>query len=80
MADATCRDEILAALHRLREHTGRDILTGGQVYAEMLRSGTAYTKSTTLKTIQRMKEVPTRPPFAQLERVGTSGFRLVQAG
>jgi hypothetical protein len=38
--------------------------------------GTAYAESTVVKTMQRMKAVPIRPPLTQLERVGKDGFRL----
>jgi hypothetical protein len=77
-AAPTCHDEVLAAVVALTERTGRDGFTGGQIYAEMLSAGTQYPKSTVLKTMQRMKAAPTRPPYARLERVGTSGFRLAE--
>lgn len=73
----TCRDEVVAALVGLSVRTGTDVFTGGQVYAEMLSAGTRYPKSTVLKTMQRMKEAPERPPYARLERVGTAGFPLI---
>jgi len=53
------------------------VFTAGEVYAEMLVAGTSYSESTAFKTMQRMKDPATRPPYAQLERVGSSGFRLL---
>lgn len=72
----TCRDEVLAVLTGLTERTGNDVFTGGEVHAEMAGAGTRYSKSTVLKTMQRMKTAPSRPPYFRLKRVGTSGFRL----
>jgi len=71
-----CRHEIAAALVGLTERTGEGAFTGGQIYAEMVSAGTEYSKSAVLKTLQRMKEAPIRPPYERLERVGRSGFRL----
>ena len=68
----------MAALVGLAERTGKEVFTGGEVHAEMAETGTRYPKSTVLKTIQRMKEPPDRPPYARLERIGTSGFRLMR--
>lgn len=67
----------MAALVSLAARSRADVFTGDQVYAEMLSRGTKYSKSTALKTMQRMKKRPERPPYARPERVGTAGFRLV---
>ncbi|MGH9918871.1 MAG: hypothetical protein ACRD6W_08400 [Nitrososphaerales archaeon] len=75
---ATCQHEVLAAVVALTEQTGGGGITGGQIYAEMLAQGTRYSKSTVLKTVQRMKAPPTRPPYVRLEQVGDSGFRLAE--
>lgn len=56
---------------------GKQVLTVEEVYAEMLATGTSYAESTVFKTMQRMKEPTTRPPYARLERVGREGFRLL---
>ena len=79
-AVSTCRDEVVAAVMALTERTAGVASTGGQIYAEMVATGMRHPKSTVLKTIQRMKGLPSRPPYVQLERVGTSGFRLLQSG
>lgn len=76
----TCRDEIVAAFQRLAEITDQDVFTGGRVYAEMALFETGHPKSTVLKTMRRMKEAPDRPQYVRLERVGTSGFRLLRLG
>ncbi len=73
----TCRDEVVAALVRLADRTGDEVFTGGQIYSEMLRVSTRYTKSTVLKTMQRMKEPPSGRPYARLQQVRGVGFRLV---
>ena len=62
----------------LTERDSGDTFTGGQIFNEMLAAGARYSKSTVLKTMQRMKGTPTRPPYARLERVGSSGFRLAK--
>ena len=80
IATPTCRDEILAAVMALTERDSGDTFTGGQIFNEMLAAGSGYSKSTALKTMQRMKEPPARPPYARLERVGSSGFRLAKGG
>jgi hypothetical protein len=41
--------------------------------------GTTYAERTVFKTMQRMKEPPTRPPYMRLERVDRQGFRLLEA-
>jgi hypothetical protein len=76
---STCRDSVISALLGLAERTSRDVFTGGQVYTEMLSKGANYSKSTVLKTMQRMKEPPDRAPYIRLVRDGRSGFRLEQA-
>ena len=75
LAEATCRDEVAAALTALRGR-GQQVFTVQAVYAEMAAAGTRYAQSTVLKTMQRMKQRPGRPPFVRLSRSGTGGFRL----
>lgn len=71
-----CRDEVLAALEALSARSGRQVFTVREVFVEMAEGGTGYAESTVLKTMQRMKEPPTRPPYTHLERVARKGFRL----
>jgi hypothetical protein len=42
--------------------------------------GTSYVEATVSKAMQRMKELPPRPPYARLERIGRRGFRLEGQG
>lgn len=74
-AASTCRQEVVAAFFRLAGRSRTDVFTDGQVYAKMVSQGTKYSKSAVLKTMQRMKETPSRSPYVQLERVGATGFR-----
>jgi hypothetical protein len=72
----TCRDEVLAALAALEMRAAGRVFTVREVYAEMVATGTRYAELTVFKTMQRMKVLSTRPPYARLERVGGQGFRL----
>jgi hypothetical protein len=76
-AGSSCRDEA-AALAVLAARHGKQVFTVGEVYVEMLATGTSYAESTVSKTMQRMKEPAARPPYAQLERGATGGFRLLR--
>jgi hypothetical protein len=76
-AASSCRDEVVAALAGLTGPDEEPVFTAREVYAEMLVAGTSYVESTVSKTMQRMKDPATRPPYVQLERVGSSGFRLL---
>ena len=76
LAQASCRDEVAAALRALQIRTGQRVFTVRAVYAEMLAAGTVYSESTVFKTMQRMKAPPVRPPFLRLERAGGDGFRV----
>lgn len=78
-AATSCRDEVLAALSVLSEGDGRKTFTVPEVYREMVVQGTSYAEPTVFKTMQRMKDLPIRPPYQRLERVGKEGFRLVEA-
>jgi hypothetical protein len=60
----------------LRERERRETFTGQQVYVEMRARGTTYAELTVLRTMQRMKDEPIRPPYARLEHVGGEGFRV----
>jgi hypothetical protein len=71
----TCREEVLAALGT---RGGREVFTVCEVYAEMVAAGTRYAEVTVVKTMQRMKTPPARPPYARLERAGRAGFRIVR--
>ncbi|MHB1488081.1 MAG: hypothetical protein ACYCZM_11080 [Acidimicrobiales bacterium] len=71
-----CRDEVLEALEALSARSGRQVFTVREVFVKMAECGTRYAVSTVLKTMQRMKEPPTRPPYTHLERVGRQGFWL----
>ena len=53
-----------------------DAFTVRDVYAEMVSVGTHCSESTVFKTMQRMKEMPKRPPLVRLERAGSEGLRL----
>jgi hypothetical protein len=75
-AQANCRDEVAAALVALQDRTGQQVFTVREVYAEMLSAGTGYAESTALKTMQRMKWPPERPPYIQFGKVGPRGFGL----
>jgi hypothetical protein len=66
----------VAALAVLAARHGKQVFTVGEVYMEMLATGTSYAESTVFKTMQRMKEPAARPPHAQLERGATGGSRL----
>ena len=73
----TCREQILAALASLSCESGDAAFHARDVYANMADLGTRYAETTVFKTMQRMKELPPRPPYARLERVGRGGFRLM---
>jgi hypothetical protein len=77
-ASSSCRDEVAAALAVLAARDGKQVFTVRDVYVEMLATGTSYAESTVFKTMQRMKDPAARPPFAQLERGATGGFRLLR--
>jgi hypothetical protein len=79
LAGGSCRDEIVAALQLHRARTDTQVFTVRDVYEEMVAAGTWYAESTVLKTMQRMKEAPKRPPTVQLERAEPEGFRVVDA-
>jgi quinol monooxygenase YgiN len=70
---------VSAAVVVLHERNNRDTFTVREVYAEMQAGGTGYAEPTVSKAMQRMKEMPVRPPYVQLERAGRGGFRLIQA-
>jgi hypothetical protein len=76
LAEASCRDEVAAALAALQERTGQQVFTVREVYAAMRAAGTRYAESTVFKTMQRMKAPAVRPPFVRLERRGPEGFWL----
>ncbi|HZT65469.1 MAG TPA: hypothetical protein VFA11_06750 [Acidimicrobiales bacterium] len=76
LAEASCRDEVLAALLSLRSRVDDQVFTVREVFAEMQAAGTRYAESTVFKTMQRMKLAPARPPYVRLERVGQDGFRM----
>ncbi len=74
-AEASCRDEVAAALADLQDRTGQQLFTVREVYAEMLAAGTSYAESTVFKTMQRMKAPAGRAPWIILEQTG-AGFRV----
>lgn len=76
-AASSCRDEVVAALARLAALDRKQVFTVREVYAEMMATGTSYAESTVFKTMQRMKGLAGRSPYARLERVGKEGFRLL---
>jgi hypothetical protein len=78
-AARSCRDEVINALAGLAARDRKRVFTAREVHAEMMVIGTSYAESTVFKTMQRMKELATRPPYARLERVGKEGFRLLNA-
>jgi len=67
----------VAALAVLSARDGKRVFTVREVYVEMLATGTSYAESTVFKTMQRMKDRAARPPYAQVERGATGGFRLL---
>ena len=76
-AARSCRDEVVAALSGLAVPGGKQVFTVSEVYGQMRTTGTSYTESTVFKTMQRMRAPAIRPPYAQLERRATGGFRLL---
>jgi len=74
---STCRDEVVRALGALAARTGADAFTRQEIFQEMVAAGTGYVEANVFKTIQRMKHGSRRPPYARVERVGASGFRLL---
>jgi hypothetical protein len=77
-AATSCRDEVLVALSALAARSGRPTFTVREVYGEMTARDTPYAEPTVFKTMQRMKDLPVRPPYERLERVGREGFRLIE--
>ena len=59
--------------------SSKQVFTVRVVFDKMVECGTTYEEGTVFKTMQRMKEPPTRPPYTCLERVGRQGFRLAEA-
>ena len=47
------------------------------VYIEIVTLGTACAEPTVFRPMQRMEDLPVRPPCQHLERVGRQGLRLV---
>lgn len=76
LSRATCRDEVLAAMHRLAERTGDEVFTVARIFAEMGATGTSYKLSAVYKTMQRMKDPNRVGGHPALERQGQQGFRL----
>jgi hypothetical protein len=66
------------AVTTLSTECGKQVFTVREVFDRMTECGTTYAEGTVFKTMQRMKEPPTRPPYTCLERVGRQGFRLVE--
>lgn len=75
-----CRGEVLAAFDALSARSRGQVFTVRKVYAEMRGCGTSYAETMVSKAMQRMKELPPRPPYACLERIGRRGFRLEGQG
>ena len=75
---STCRDAVLAAITSLSAKSRKEVFTVREVFDEMTGSGTTYAEGTVFKTMQRMKEPPTRPPYTRLERIDRQGFRLLE--
>jgi hypothetical protein len=75
---STCRDEVLAAITSLSGAPRKQVFTVREVFDRMAECGTTYAEGTVFKTMQRMKEPPTRPPYMRLERVDRQGFRLLE--
>jgi len=57
---STCRDEVLAALTTLSAESGKEAFTVREVFDKMAEVGSTYAVGTVFKTMQRMKEPPTR--------------------
>ena len=62
----------------LSARDSKQVFTVREVNVEMQATGSSYAESTVFKTMQRMKEPAARPPYAQLERGATGGFRLLR--
>jgi len=75
---STCRDEVLAAITSLSGAPRKQVFTVREVFDRMAECGTTYAEGTVVKTMQRMKEPPTRPPYLRLERVDRQGCRLLE--
>jgi hypothetical protein len=78
MAGGSCRDQIVAAIQALEWRTGAQVFTARDVYPEIAAAGTRYAESTVFKTMQRLREPPTRQPLVRLERSGGGGFRIAE--
>jgi len=67
----------VAALGGLAALSEKQAFTVREVYGQMMATGTSYAESTVFKTMQRMKNIPSRPPYTRLSRVGRDGFSLI---
>ena len=73
LAVPTCRDEVVEVL---AVGGGERVLTVREVYAAMVAAGTRWSRETVAKTMLRMTRPARRPPYLQLERVGTNLYRV----
>lgn len=74
-AALTCRDEVAAAVEALVAGGGEAVFTVANVYAAMAACGSVWSRATVGKTMLRMTRPARRPPYLQLDRVGTDRYR-----
>jgi len=69
---------VTEAVTSLSAESSKQVFTIREVFNKMAEFGTTYAEGAVFKTMQRMKEPPTRPPYTRLERVDGQGFRLLE--
>jgi len=72
----TCRDEVTYALQVVAAGRGGRSFTVDEVCALMAATGRFWPRATVAKTMLRMTRPARRPPYLQLDRVGTGQYRV----
>jgi hypothetical protein len=72
----TCRDEVTYALQVVAAGGGGRSFTVDEVCALMAATGRSWPRATVAKTMLRMTRPARRPPYLQLDRVGTGQYRV----
>jgi hypothetical protein len=76
LADPTCRDEVVAAVEALAAGGGDPVFTVARVHAAMVSCESTWSRDTVAKTMLRMTRPARRPPYLQLNRLGTDRYQV----
>ena len=75
LAVPTCRDEVVAAVEKMADGGGEPVFSVEMVHAAMVSCGSRWSRATVAKTMLRMTRPARRPPYLQLNRVGTDQYQ-----